>query len=142
MRKLRLSLGILIFSFLAMALLQATPINGSFIYGSEVFSPDIHDWSNADVFWEMCTLGVSETGDFTNVDFNLPPRLGVFLHEGPAWVQQLAGFTTSFTITSTCITRTIDTVEAHGNGIVYMTGFEPTCGTWSTVVQGGWVGLV
>lgn len=133
----------------------AIPITGqiSFSGTNKTNASDPYDLTTATAFTELFAYVVSANGNFgaiplppsfTVVDFHAfvfdPPALSVT----PLWDLTLGSVTYSFNAGGVVIDAwTKSTISLGGPGTAYITGFDPTPGTWSILASGAgtWFGF-
>ncbi len=118
--------------------LFATPITGSVVFWGETDSPNEHDWSNVSGF-QCSTYNIWLTGDLASFTI-WRPNTERFSLTSAGFSEGSGDYTASFvSISFSDSVRTVDSFEAHGEGIMSMSGFDATYGTWSVSVLGYYV---
>ena len=94
---------------------------------------DGFDWTNATQFRAFDLLWSAPTGDYTASLFSPANELNIYRsddHIAQFWNTGNVSKTARFDITSIAFTITSNSFLAQGNGIAYLTGFDPTIATW------------
>lgn len=145
--KNRVLLIILFFgAFSAPAYLQATPINGSitsWVGDALVTMTNDTDWTNASGA-QISLKGFSVTGDYIQgiaytpfpifrIDADQQQKADLWT-EGSS-TSEYGTKIISFDLTSLTFTSGSNFISAYGEGIAYMTGFDPTYATWTFDAQ-------
>jgi len=124
-------------------LARADPIAGSVGFAG-VFSTDNNaDFTQATTFTDITAFAFSATGDYAGIPLFSPVDFSTFAFNAtsvsPLW--SVAGGTYSFNATVVDVVTTASSIVAHGTGMAFLTGYDPTPGFWNLAGTGSGLSL-